>query len=181
MEIYFATTNKNKLREARDLLGFEIKQADLDIQEIQSMDIEEIAKDKVRKAYEIIRKPVIVEDTALYLDGWNSFPGPFVFWVGETMGVEGICKYLGKNRKAEAKVCVAYFDGERVETFTGSVKGEISDSVRGNRFGFDRIFIPEGEKRTFAEMGVDEKNRISHRMKAFRKLKAHLSGKPGFS
>jgi XTP/dITP diphosphohydrolase len=176
MAVYFVTSNKNKFFEAREILGFEIKQVKPEIPEIQSMDVKRVVEDKARKAFERIGKPVIVEDTALYIKSWNSFPGPLITWVIKTMGIEGICKFIGKDRSAKAEACVCYFDGKRVKTFSGIVKGKISKKPKGaRRFDWDMIFIPDGEKRTFAEMEIEEKNKISHRMKAFRKLKRHLT------
>jgi XTP/dITP diphosphohydrolase len=175
MQIYFVTSNRNKFREAEKILNFEIKQAKLEIPEIQSMKVKEVVEDKVRKAYEKLRKPVIVEDTSLYIKSWKNFPGPLISWVIKTMGIKGICEFIGKDRLAKAEACVGYYDGKRMKTFSGSVKGRISKKPRGRkRFDWDRIFIPSGFSKTFAEMRIDEKNRISHRMKAFRKLKRFL-------
>jgi XTP/dITP diphosphohydrolase len=175
MAVYFVTSNRNKFAEAGKILDFEIKQAKLEIPEIQSINVKEIVEDKARKAYEKLKKPVMVEDTALYITSWRGFPGPLISWVIKTMGINGICKFTGKERSAKAEACVAYYDGKRMITFSGNIKGKISNKPRGTRrFDWDRIFIPEGEKRTFAEMEIKEKNKISHRMKAFKKLKRFL-------
>lgn len=175
MAIYFVTTNTNKFREAGKILGLEIKQYRIDIPEIQSLNVKKVVEDKARKAYEKLRKPVIVEDTALYIKSWNSFPGPLISWVIKTMGINGICEYAGKERSAKAEACVAYYDGRRMKTFSGTVKGKISRKPRGKkRFDWDRIFIPKGFSKTFSEMKISEKNKISHRMKAFEKLKRFL-------
>ncbi len=179
-EIFFVTGNKNKLKEVRKILGFEIKHTELEIREIQSMSLREIVEDKARKAFEKIRKPVIVEDTALYIKAWKNFPGPLIRWVMETMGVEEMCELLGKNRVAKAEACVAYYDGKRMKIFSGTVRGEIAKNPRGRkRFDWDRAFIPKGFERTFAEMTMEEKNRISHRSKAFLRLKEYLKSSRG--
>ena len=139
------------------------------------MDAGEIARDKATKAYEKIRKPVIVEDTALHIRSWKGFPGPLISWVIMTMGIGGICKLTGKDRSAKAEARVAYCDGKTLKIFSGSVEGRISETPRGRkRFDWDRIFIPRGEERTFAQMTLAEKNRISHRAKAFGHLKKYL-------
>ncbi len=178
MAVYFVTSNRNKFREAGKILGFEIRQAKLGIPEIQSIKVKEIVEDKARKAYEKLKKPVIVDDTALYIRSWKNFPGPLISWAIKTMGINGICEYTGKERSAKAEACVAYYDGKRMITFSGIVKGRISDKPRGKkRFDWDRIFIPNGSGRTFAEMEIAEKNKISHRMKAFRKLGRFLDSK----
>ncbi len=178
MDLYFVTSSRNKFREAKEILDLDIKQVNFEIREIQSMNVKGIVEDKARKAYEKLRKPVIVEDTALYIRSWKNFPGPFIAWVIKTMGINGICKFAGKDRSAKAEACVAYYDGKRMKIFSGVIKGKISKRPRGRkRFDWDRIFIPEFSKKTFAEMEIAEKNRISHRMKAFKKLKRFLNSK----
>jgi XTP/dITP diphosphohydrolase len=158
------------------MFGMRLTQKKLDIPEIQSLDVRKIAKDKAKKAYAILKRPVIVEDTALYINSWNNFPGPLIAWVVRTMGIPMVCRLAGRDRKAKAEACVAYCNGKVTETFCGAVKGKIASSPRGSmRFDWDRIFIPEGETRTFAEMTIEEKNRISHRMRAFAKLRDYLS------
>ncbi|UCC91372.1 MAG: non-canonical purine NTP pyrophosphatase [Candidatus Aenigmatarchaeota archaeon] len=151
MAVYFVTSNRNKFAEARKILDFEIKQARLDIPEIQSINVKKIVEDKARKAYEKLRKPVIVEDTALYIKSWRNFPGPLISWVIKTMGINGICEFTGKERSARAEACIAYYDGKKMRIFSGIVKGKISKKPGGKkRFDWDRIFVPEGESRTFA-------------------------------
>lgn len=176
MAVYFVTTNINKFREAEKILGLEIKQYRIDIPEIQSLNVKKVIEDKANKAYDKLQKPVIVDDTALYIKSWNNFPGPLIAWVIKTMGIEGICKFVGKNRSAKAEACIGYYDGKVLKIFSGTIKGKISKNPRGKkRFDWDRIFIPEGSARTFAQMSLEEKNKISHRMKAFKKLNRFLS------
>lgn len=176
-EIYFVTTNCNKFSEAEKILGhgFGLRQMKFEIPEIQALDAKKVAEEKAKAAYAKVKKPVIVEDTALYLKAWNGFPGALIAWAIKTMGIEGICKFVGKDRSAKAEACVTYYDGKKMRTFSGSIKGSIAREPRGaDRFDWDRIFIPEGRSKTFAEMTLAEKNRISHRMKAFAQLKKHL-------
>lgn len=174
MEICFVTSNPCKLEEAEAILGFPLKQANLEIPEIQSLDAKKVAEDKARKAYEILKKPVITEDTGLYLRGWGGFPGAFIAWVVSTMGIDKFCS-MTNGQEVTAMACVAYHDGSGVRTFCGRIKGRIADRPKGRkRFDWDRIFIPAGETRTFAQMKLSEKNRISHRTKAFRRLKRYL-------
>jgi len=177
MEAYFVTSNRNKFNEVKEILGssFRLRQMKLEIPEIQALDVKEIVKDKVIKAYEKARKPVMVEDTALYIKSWNGFPGPLIVWVVKTMGIAMVCRLAGPDRSARAEACVAYYDGKMLKLFSGNVDGEISRKPRGKkRFDWDRIFVPSGFSKTFAEMTMEEKNRISHRMKAFARLKKYL-------
>lgn len=174
-EICFVTSNKNKLREAEGILGTGLEQLPLDLEEIQALDNRKVCESKARQAYSIAGKPIIVEDTALFIEEWKGFPGALIAWVIKTIGVGKLCKLLGKERKAKARACVSYCDGKTLRTFCGEIEGKISGEPRGRkRFDWDRIFIPAGETRTFAEMSPEEKNGISHRKKAFEKLKRFL-------
>jgi len=93
--------------------------------------------------------------------------------VYKTIGIQGILKLLEgvENRRACFKSAVAVVLENTIITSTGEVCGEISREPRGNQgFGFDPIFIPSGETRTFGEMSIQEKNRYSHRAKAVRSV-----------
>lgn len=178
MKICFVTSNENKLREAEDILGLKLEQANIDVREIQSLDVEEVATEKAKEAYKIVKKPVIVEDTGLYIESLNGFPGALIKWVMKSIGNEGICKMVEEDRKALARTCVCFYDGSELKVFTGEIKGRISDRPRGESgFGWDAIFIPEGYEETFAELGMDVKNKISMRRIAFIKLKEYLESK----
>jgi XTP/dITP diphosphohydrolase len=84
-----------------------------------------------------------------------------------------------ENRKARFRTVIALVEKERLITFQGEIQGVITREKRGNQgFGYDPIFLPDGHDRTFAEMEFGEKNRISHRSLAVRKLVAYLSGNP---
>jgi len=175
MEVYFVTSSNEKVREAEEILGIKLKQIKLNLKEIQSLDVKEVATDKARRAFSIIKKPVIVEDTGLYIESLNGFPGALIKWVLKTIGNKGLCKIVGRNRKAIAKTCVCFFDGRKCKVFSGNINGKIAKRPRGNEgFGWDSIFIPEGYTKTFAELGTKEKNKISMRRKAFLKLREFL-------
>ena len=177
-EIYFITSNKGKLAEVKQILGMEIKSKSLEIEEIQAVGASNVAEDKARRAYAILKKPVIVEDTALYLKSLKGFPGALIKFMEMHVGYAGICRTLDpyKDRSATAESCIAFYDGKEPEIFSGTIKGTIAMKPRGGYgFGFDCVFIPRGYSKTFAEMGTAEKNRISHRKKAVLKLKRYLT------
>ncbi len=180
MELCFITSNKNKLEEVRRMLGVRIASRSLEIEEVQSLDPGEVAAEKARSAYALVHKPVIVEDTALHIKALNGFPGALIKHMEESLGLDGICRLLDaySDRSAKAETCIAFYNGSRLMRFYGAVEGMISDKPRGGGgFGWDSIFIPDGMSKTFAEMGTDEKNRISHRRKAVMKLRRHLMGR----
>ena len=178
MEVVFATSNRNKIKEAREILGFRIRSADLRLDEIQSISVVEIAKHKALQAHLKLARPVMVEDTGLFIEGLNGFPGPLAKWMVNCLGYERTCRAVDgcRNRKAYAETCVAFYDGKEMKAFTGRIRGTIAMHPRGNRkFGWDYIFMPEGGSgRTFAEMTAEEKNRISMRGAALKKLKRFL-------
>ncbi len=179
MKLIFATSNINKLKETRKM-GFDVDCKNIELDEIQSIHTEQVAKHKAAQAYAKLRLPVIVEDTGLYINELNGFPGALVKWLAHGLGYEKICRLVDicGNRRAYAETCIAFCNGKTTKTFVGKVKGRIAMHPKGKRdFGWDYIFIPEGSTKTFAEMSMKEKNAISMRQIAFVKLRRFLSGK----
>ena len=175
----FVTSNADKLREATDILGFSLDQvSSLKIDEIQTDDINKIVIHKAKKSDDIIKLPVLVEDSGLLFTAWNGLPGPFIKWFETSVGCHGLLKMMEgfENRKALAVCFVAIFDGKELIIGKGEVHGEIASSIRGeNGFGWDVIFIPECYEKTYAEMVSSEKNLISHRRLAFEDLKKKIT------
>lgn len=177
----FITSNEHKFREIRDAMhktGLELQWEKTQYVEIQGDTTAEISLDSARRLSDRIAKDFFLEDTGLYIDSLNGFPGPYSSYVASTVGNEGILKLLsGKGRKARFMTVITYSSKGVYTQFEGVLEGRISESVSGNfGFGFDPIFIPEGQSRTLAEMTVDEKNRISHRSRALSKLVEHIKG-----
>ncbi len=175
--LHFVTSSKNKFLETKAILKTPIKQVALDLPEIQAIEVKDILHFKAKLAYEKVKKPCLVEDTGLYIQALNGFPGALAKWVEKTMGWNKFMDLLKdlKDRYAYAKCIVCYYDGKRYYFFTGKVKGRISLYPRGkNNFGWDCIFIPQGSEKTWAEMMPAEKNQNSHRAKAFKKLAKFL-------
>lgn len=182
--MFFVTSNKNKLREFEEILGIKLDQIEIDLEEIQEIEVEKVVEHKALEAYEKVGKPIIVEDTGLYIEAWQGFPGALAKWVGKTIGFEDIPAMLilrtsdVLNMSAYAKTIVGYYDGNRLEFFEGKICGTISEKAKGDSgFGWDPIFIPEGHKKTFAEMTSDEKNAISMRRLALEGLKGFLGSR----
>lgn len=173
----FVTGNPNKVREAHEILGVELEHAALELHEIQTCDLREVVTAKAHQAWEELQTPVMVEDSGLIFSAWNGLPGALVKWFEQTVGCEGMLKMLSgyDNRQAHAVCMAAVYDGSIIQIAEGRIEGSISTEPRGqNGFGWDIIFIPEGETRTYAEMSAEEKNSISHRRQAFEKLKKML-------
>lgn len=172
------TSNKNKVKEIEAITGLKLDSADLEIQEMQALDVEDVARAKALDAYSIIKKPVIVDDTGLYIEALGGLPGAFITWFLKCMGTEGIIKLMRgeKNRRAYVKTCIAYADENGARIFTGEIKGKIPEKVSGKRgFGWDAIFIPDGYGKTYSEMSADEKNLISMRKEALEEFMEFLS------
>jgi len=148
----------------------------LEKHEIQAEDLSKIASFAAEQAVdETGMKDVVAEDAGFFVDALNGFPGPYSSYVYRKLGVDGILRLLreGDRRDASFSCVVAYCSRSHGAVwFEGAVKGKVSSTPRGQHgFGFDPIFIPnQGEGRTFAEMGIDEKNRFSHRAMAFSKF-----------
>ena len=123
---------------------------------------------------------IIVEDNGLYIESLNGLPGPLIKWFMKSLDNDGLYKITESfdNKKAEAKVIIGVsFEDGKVDFFDGSIEGTIVSPRGENGFGWDKIFMPNGFDKTFAEMKPEEKNEISMRKVAFQKLKDYLNKK----
>lgn len=168
-ELVFVTGNKGKLKEAQEILkGVRVVGKDVKAHEIQSDDLALVAKDSCKKAYGLLKQPLFLEDSGLFIGALNGFPGVYSHFVNEKIGCNGILKLLEgvADRKAKFVCSLAYHDGSKIRIFTGECPGTIADVERGKGgFGFDPVFIPEGSTKTFAEDPA-HKNAVSHRRRA---------------
>jgi len=144
----------------------DIEYINLECPEFKKNDVEEIAREKARFAFEYLKKPLIVDDTALHIAALKGFPGPYAAYVLNTLGTDGILKLMDKitDTKASFVTAIAYADGDDIKVFTGSIDGYIVQPRGTGGFGYDPIFEYKG--RTLAELPLHEKNTISHRGRA---------------
>ena len=164
--ITFITGNQAKAASPAKHLNHPISHRKVDLDEIQSLELNEIAEQKARQAYRIVGSPILVEDVGLVFEPLSKLPGPFIKWFEIELGLDRICKLVDKlgNRKAVASVCFVYYDGQNIKFFDGQLSGSISDKPRGNNgFGFDPIFIPQSTNKTLAEMDEAETEKFSLR------------------
>lgn len=179
-KIYFATTNQWKLNEASEILGIKILGISKEVDEVQSLDCVEVATKKAISYFELVAKPIFTEDVSLTFNALGKLPGPLIDSFYKELGNKGLCDLLkGKNDKtACAQTTICYVDEDKkTHIFVGRVKGNISKKPKGNKgFGWDPIFIPENEVKTFGQMSLSEKNKYSMRAKALSKLKIWLQG-----
>ncbi|VVC04806.1 Non-canonical purine NTP pyrophosphatase [Candidatus Bilamarchaeum dharawalense] len=183
LEVYFATSNKHKVEEAKKVLGtvgITVKHFPFVHREIRSDSLEEIAREAATAAFKQCRQPVFVEDTGLFIDSLNGFPGTFSAWTLKKIGLEGILKLMQgvNNRSAYFETYIAYKrDTSHISTFSGKCSGQISLEGRGSEgFGYDPLFVPDGHDQTFAE-SITLKNKLSHRYKSLLEFSKTLTSR----
>ena len=185
-----ATNNAHKLKEIAAILGQEIEL--LSLKDIQCFaDIPETAdtlegnaRQKAMYIYENYGMDCFADDTGLEVEALGGAPGVFsARYAGEDHDSEANMQKLLKelagkeNRKAQFRTVICLIRNGKEHLFEGIVKGEIIQEKRGGEgFGYDPIFVPEGYDLTFAELGDDVKNTISHRARAVEKLCQFLKG-----
>lgn len=175
--IVFVTGNADKVAEARRLCGADLESVALELPEIQSLDLEAVLRAKGDEAYRRLQRPLIVEETGLELAALNGFPGPLIKWMLQAVGPLGIARSaaaLGDSR-ATARCLLLHVDRRGGRLAEGLTQGRVVLPPRGEGgFGWDPVFEPEGVDRTYAEITGEEKDRLSHRGRAWRALIAQL-------
>ncbi|NPE29346.1 XTP/dITP diphosphatase [Methanococcoides sp. SA1] len=174
-EMVFVTGNKGKFSEAKDILAakdIELIQNKDGYPELQEDELEPIAAYGAKYCAEKLKHPVMVDDSGLFINALNGFPGPYSAFVEEHLGNQKVLKLMEdeSERAAVFKSVIGYCEpgGEPV-TFTGTVEGEIANEERGSGgFGYDPIFEYNGK--TFGELGTEVKNKMSHRRNALDKF-----------
>jgi XTP/dITP diphosphohydrolase len=174
-KIVFVTGNKGKFREVKDILaakGFEVIQNTDGYPELQEDDLEPIAAYGARWASDKLGLPVMVDDSGLFIDVLNGFPGPYSAFVEKNLGNPRVLKVMEgeTDRSAVFKSVIGYCEpGAEPLTFTGTVEGKIAFNELGTGgFGYDPIFDYNGK--TFGELGDEFKNTVSHRRRAVDKF-----------
>ena len=188
MKVIFATNNLNKLKEIQHALGnsFEL----LSLKDVSfSGDIPETGEtledNALQKAKYIANRydyPVFADDTGLEIDFLKGRPGVHTaHYSGSRDSIQNMSKVLNElgeteNRAARFRTIIAFVSDGDFKLFEGKVEGKIALDRGGEKgFGYDPIFIPEGQSRTFAEMTMEEKSQQNHRVRALKKFIAYLS------
>jgi XTP/dITP diphosphohydrolase len=165
-EINFITQNRGKVAELQaKAKQFEltINHIDASYPEIQADTLEDVVRYGLAYCQNKFSSPFIIEDSGLFVDALNGFPGPFSSYVYRTLGNSGLVKLVGEGVPARFESIIGSYHQD-FKLFYGQVEGYIVASRGNGGFGFDPIFEYEG--RTFGEMMIKEKNAISHRSKA---------------
>ena len=190
MKIVFATNNKHKLEEIKDILGKDFEIVSLaeigcheDIPET-GLTLEENARQKATYIVEHYNHDCFADDTGLEVDALNGEPGVHSARYAEGTDHDSeanMRKLLSKmsnikDRTARFRTVISLIINGVEHQFEGRVEGRIATEKHGKEgFGYDPIFIPEGYDKSFAELGEEVKNQISHRARAVKKLAEYLS------
>jgi XTP/dITP diphosphohydrolase len=191
-KILVASNNKDKLSEIRkifeneDLKILSLKDIGIEIEVIEDQEtLEENALKKAREIFSVSKMQTISDDTGLFVKALNGEPGVYSSrYAGENVSYDDNCQKLIKNmegipetkREAYFKTVICfYIEKDKYYLFEGICNGKIINTKRGAEgFGYDPLFIPDGYKKTFAEMNEDEKNKISHRGRALERLRSFI-------
>ena len=189
-KITFISSNEMKIKEVKAILGdqstsfpYALECQSFELAEPQATPVE-ISRSKCEEAAKLVGGPVIVDDTSLHFNALGGMPGPYIKHFYLAMGNSALSKMLDSfaDRSAYAQ-CVVSFSagpGEEVRTFCGIAEGTIIDSAKfsdSGGFGWDPLFIPSGFDVPFGQMPMEQKNRLSHRFKALRELKAFINSR----
>lgn len=188
----FATNNTNKVKEVQAVLPASLhvktlKEAGIDIDIPEPHDtLEANALEKARVIHQMTGKDCFSEDTGLEVEALNGEPGVrSARYAGEVKSDTANMTLLlhklegSENRQARFRTVIALILDGKEHLFEGICEGRIIAAPKGSEgFGYDPIFIPDGSESTFAEMGMDEKNKFSHRKKAVAQLVTFLKQQP---
>jgi len=179
MRIKIITSNPGKVKEFQEMFdpfGIEAVQHREPYDEIQTSFLEEVVERGMDHLIGIGLEDFIIDDSGLFINRLNGFPGVWSAYALKTIGNDGILRLMGNemDRSACFKCCIGgYIKGRRIKV-TGICEGSILRKAMGDGgFGFDPIFTPDG-KASFAEMSLDVKNKISHRGDALNLLMAEI-------
>lgn len=175
MTLYFITGNENKFKEAAMIIP-RIRKLDIDLPEIQELYSKRIIEEKLNAIKKEYIGEFFCEDTSIYINCLNGFPGPLIKWLVKAIKQEGIAELVSKypDKSAIARTIIGYSNGKEIKFFEGSLEGKIVSPRGTGGFGWDPIFLPKGFTKTLGEMNLEEKNRISMRKQALEKLKDYL-------
>ncbi len=182
MTIQVATSNAHKLEEIQAMLKVPVEGIGLDVNE-NGRTFEANAVKKARAAYKHLPMMTLADDSGLMVDCLNGRPGIKSARFASPSTPENLCIKLLKvmkncRRRGAQFVCAMalIYPNGKVKTVKGVVRGRIINEMRGaNGFGYDAVFMPAGFKKTFAEMSSAQKNKLSHRSRALKKIKAILA------
>jgi XTP/dITP diphosphohydrolase len=171
------TSNDGKFKEIYHQMaeqGYSLERVKLAYPELQADTIQETIGPGLQWVMAKLNRPVMIDDTGLIVDALKGFPGVYSSYVFKTIGCEGILRLMEgvKNRGARFECCIGFMvPGGRPYIAKGVARGTITTERIGEcGFGYDSIFVPEEHTKTYAQLDVAEKNKISHRGRAVETL-----------
>lgn len=177
----FITGNAEKVANLQRLLGFQLPHQSIDLEEIQSLDMEGVIAHKAKQAYAIIAQPVLVDDVTMWFDELDGLPGPFIkFFVGAKNGAENLCRMADglPSRRATARAYFGLYDGKKMTILHGEIRGEIANHPQGNNgfaYGWDKVFCPDGYGgRTRADLTQSEYDKVYRQIRPISALQSLL-------
>lgn len=183
--VYVVTGNSGKVASLQRKLenyNINVEQVKLDLFEIQSDDLEEVSVNKAKQAFEILKKPLVVDDSGFFIKNLNGFPGVYTKYVLGSIGVDGIMDIMKDkdNRECTFKSVVTFVDANGKTTV---FKGDLEEGIIANKIDKEdrseawselwKIFIPEGYNKTLSQFSPEERAERSSKRKgttAFRKF-----------
>tara|TARA_B100001115_G_C15811998_1_gene402699 strand:+ start:294 stop:869 length:576 start_codon:yes stop_codon:yes gene_type:complete len=191
MKLIFASHNQNKVLEIQNILGGRydlISLNDLSFHDDIPETEETLEGNSLLKATAIHKQfemPCFADDTGLEVEALDGAPGVYsARYAGSNKNAEDNMNLLLKNlanhsnRKAQFRTVITYKTNQQLMQFEGLIQGEIISEKKGEfGFGYDPIFVPNGASKTFSQMTMSEKNKYSHRSRAFEKLRSFLESK----
>ncbi|MFY9605812.1 MAG: RdgB/HAM1 family non-canonical purine NTP pyrophosphatase, partial [Thermoplasmata archaeon] len=160
--------------------GYELEHIKTTYPEIQADTIEETIAPGLKWLMERYNRPIMIDDSGLFVDALKGFPGVYSSYVFKTVGCEGILRLMEgvKNRSARFECCIGFLvPGKEPHMSKGVAKGSIAEKKAGiGGFGYDPVFVPEGYAKTYAQIDIPEKNKISHRGRAIAMFLKELPG-----
>ena len=167
--ITLITGNPHKLRDISDRIGLELLRRDINLPEIQSTDVVEVATEKAKEAYARLGVPILIDDASLTFNHWKTLPGALIKFFMTNVGANGLLDMLkgAEDRRCVMDCVLVYYDQEGPQIFHGRTNGFVSEEVRGDHgWGYDTIVIPEGEEQTCAELTGEKYWHYSSRQRA---------------
>lgn len=179
-KIYYATGNSDKYETVfcyleKNAPHIELRPHTQDLIEIQSYDQKEVALEKARQAWNLLQEPVLVDDSGVYFEKYNEFPGVLTKYVFKGIGLEGLWKLIEPGEKATFRLHLIYwYAPEKYEIFVGECAGTVTKQKKflgTPQFPYDTLFIPDGSDKTYAELRQSGEHEVyDYRIGALKKF-----------
>jgi non-canonical purine NTP pyrophosphatase (RdgB/HAM1 family) len=180
--VTFITGNQDKADNLSRLLGVPLAHKNIELDELQSLNMDEVIGHKAKEAYRALHAAVLVDDVSMWFDELDGLPGPFIkFFVGVKNGAENLCRMADglPSRRATARAYFGLYDGTKMTILHGEIHGKIAEhplGTNGFSYGWDSIFCPDGYGgRTRAELNQDEYDEVYRAIRPIKELCEILS------